>query len=82
MEQEGVREIGQYMEDIKTMVGQCEANVTDAILIQKAKYYCSTDIKEQFITIGQDNWGDFRKEVIAMYGGDWANHIPGAPSVS
>ena len=39
------REIEQYMEDIETLVGECEATVTDAILIQKAKYYCSTDIE-------------------------------------
>ena len=48
------REIEQYMEDIETLVGQCEATVTDTILTQKAKYYCSTDIEEQFGTISQD----------------------------
>ena len=64
------REIERYMEDIETLVGQCEANVTDIILIQKAKYYCSVDIEEQFGTINQESWNDFRKEAIAMYRGD------------
>ena len=63
------REIERYMEDIKTLVGQCEANITDTILIQKAKYYCSANIEEQFGTISQDSWSDFRKEAIAMYSG-------------
>ena len=63
------REIERYMDDIETLVGQCEANVTDIILIQKAKYYCSADIEEQFGTINQDSWSEFRKEAIAMYGG-------------
>ena len=61
------KEIEQYMEDIETLVGQCKANLTDAILIQKAKYYCSADIEEQFGTISQESWDDFRKEAIAMY---------------
>ena len=45
------REIEQYMKDIETLVGQCKASVTDIVLIQKAKYYCSADIEEQFGTI-------------------------------
>ena len=49
------REIERYMEDIETLVGQCEGNVTDAILIQKAKYYGSADIEEQFGTISQND---------------------------
>ena len=63
------REIEWYMEDIETLVGQCEGTVTDAILIQKAKYYYSTDIKEQFGTISQNDWTNFRQEAIAMYSG-------------
>ena len=39
------REIERYMEDVETLVGQCEATVTDTMLIQKAKYYCSADIE-------------------------------------
>ena len=57
------------MEDVETLVGQCEATVTDEILIKKAKYYCSADIEEQFGTISQENWNDFKKEAVAMYGG-------------
>ena len=52
------REIERYMEDVETLVGQCEATVTDDILIKKAKYYCSADIEEQFGTISQENWND------------------------
>ena len=60
------REIERHMEDIETLVGQCEDNVTNTILIQKVKYYCSTDIEEQFGSISQDSWNNFRKEAIAM----------------
>ena len=63
------REIKRYMEDIEILVGQCKANVTDTILIQKGKYYCSADIEEQFGTISQESWNNFRKEAIAMYSG-------------
>ena len=38
------------MEDVETLVGQCEATITDENLIKKAKYYCSADIEEQFGT--------------------------------
>ena len=70
------------MEDIETLVGQCEATVTDTILIQKAKYYCSADIKEQFGTISQDNWTNFRQEAIAMYGGGSSSDTLRAPSAN
>ena len=63
------REIERYMEDIETLVGQCEATITDAMLIQKAKYYCSGDIEEQFGTISQNDWAGFSQEAVAMYGG-------------
>ena len=70
------------MEDIETLVGQCKANVTDIILIQKAKYYCSVNIEEQFGTINQESWNDFRKEAIVMYGEGRVNGIRGVPSAS
>ena len=63
------REFERYMEDIETLVGQCEATFIDTVLIQKAKYYCSADIEEQFGTISQNNWTNFRQEAIVMYGG-------------
>ena len=63
------REIERHMEDIETLVGQCEGTVTYAILIQKVKYYCSADIEEQFGTISQNDWAIFRQEAIAMYSG-------------
>ena len=46
-----------------------EAHITNATLEQKAKYYCSGNIEEQFKTISQDSWKNFRKEAIAMCGG-------------
>ena len=60
------------MEDIETLVGQFEATVTDAILRQKAKYYCSANIEEQFGTISQDSWMNFRQEAIVMYRGGFS----------
>ena len=63
------REIEWYMEDIETLVGQCEATIIDTILIQKAKYYCSADIEEQFRAISQNDWTNFRQEAIVMYSG-------------